>query len=117
MPRKLRPGTYIGLSRSINFMGFDFLAESEVRVTDFGQGPTGLSGPPEFSDPGWGPEYDVEEIILHLDDAKRLGPGFRTDGALFDHLCKVFDDAIAEAIPEHEPEPDWMDEDYYRGDR
>lgn len=119
----LRPGAYLEVQRPLSLMGFDFLAEIEVRVTDFGQGPTGLNGPPEFSDPGWGAEFEVEEIILHLDEPGRFGPAFVTNGALFEGLAAHFSDDISEAIALHEPEPNpWdegreYDEDYYRDDR
>lgn len=119
MIRSLKPGAYVQATCYLDFMGFEFMAEIEIRVTDFGQGPTGLNGPPELSDPGWGAEYDIEEIILHLDEPNRFGPGFQATGALFELLAEHFDDDAAQAVADYEPpERDWeYDEDYYRGDR
>ena len=119
MPRTLKPGAYVQTTSYLDLMGHDFLAEIEIRVTDFGQGPTGLSGPPELSDPGWGPEFEIEEIILHLDEPRRFGPGFVATGAFFEVLANHFEDDVLQAIADYEPddEPWDFDEDYYRDER
>lgn len=79
---------------SLSFMGFDFLAEITFSISSFG-------APASWDDPGWGPEFDVQSIVLFNDD-----PDYRdcqphtTTGALFHLLANLrsTDDAILSTI-------------------
>lgn len=40
--------------------------EMELNCTQFGEAPSGQFGPPEFYDPGSGPEFNLEEVRILL---------------------------------------------------
>ena len=87
----------------INFMGFDFICDIDITIYSFGEAPTGLYGPPEFYDPGSGPDFCIESIFLQLDDGEPH-PKFEATGALFKCLAnsRSIDDAILDYIAERE---------------
>jgi hypothetical protein len=95
----------------INFMGEDFIAVVDYRVTSYG-------APESWSsyggDPAEPPEWEVDSIVLCWDRIGGLGSEFEATGELFDHLNNLdkVNDAICEAIcSDGPPEPDY-DYDY-----
>ena len=44
---------------------FSFEVEVDLNCTAFGEKPSGMSGPPEFYDPGSGPEFEVDAIRVN----------------------------------------------------
>jgi len=95
----------------LSFMGEDFLAEIDITVTSWGC-EARIYGPPEDCYPAEPPEWDVESIVLWLDDPNRPDCGlFEATGALFDVLSEHFADAIAEQIAEAEAYADDWDPD------
>jgi hypothetical protein len=87
----------------INFMGFDFICDIDISIHSFGEAPSGLYGPPEFYDPGSGPDFTIYTIHLSL-DGPSPGPKFEATGALFKCLVnsRSIDDAILSYISEQE---------------
>ena len=92
----------------INFMGFDFICDIDMQIYNFGEAPSGLYGPPEFYDPGCGPDFTVYSIHLQL-DGLTPGPRFEATGALFKCLVnsRAIDDAVLAHIAEREASMDW----------
>jgi hypothetical protein len=93
------------ITRSFNFMGFDFLAEIEYRVTYWGC-PAKTYGPPENCYPAEAPEWEVESIAIWLDIPGEDYPMHETTGKLLEHLSNYFSFMIEEAIDEYEFAPD-----------
>ncbi len=93
----------------LNFMGEEFIADVDYRVTYYGapaQGPSYCSG----GEPAEGPEWEIEYIALRRDYLDGFGPEFEATGALFHHLANLdkISDAISEEICEDgPPEPDY----------
>ena len=69
---------------SLNFMGHDFEAVIEYSVSDWGAPP--IIDYNYGGDPGWGPEWDIENITLREDREGDLGPDFIATGKLFQSL-------------------------------
>ena len=68
-----------------NLMGFEFVADVDWTLTYRGC-PAKLYGPPENCYPAEDPEWEINSIILHLDNGgNNFGPGFEATGALFLH--------------------------------
>ncbi|MFA7308313.1 MAG: hypothetical protein WC026_16770 [Hyphomicrobium sp.] len=91
----------------IKFMGEDFIAVVDYRVTSWG-------APESWSsyggDPAEPPEWETDSIFLRWDSMGGLGSEFEATGALFDHLNNLdkINDAICEAIcSDGPPEPDY----------
>jgi hypothetical protein len=108
------------LLSSLTLMGFDFCAEIEIEVLDWGTPPTGLYGPPEFYDPGASPDYAIESLTLQTDDCYALGAKFEATGELLRVLSNHFASEILQTIEASEPEDlsrSEYDEDYYRDER
>lgn len=82
------------------WMGTDVEATVTFDVTDWGSPPTRdyVNG----GDPGWGPEWDINEIVLREDRPGELGPAFTASGALFQALAwnEKINDAIQDSIAE-----------------
>jgi hypothetical protein len=97
----------------LNFMGEDFIAVVDYRVTSWGC-PAQLYGPPENCYPAEPPEWEIDSIVLRWDRVGGLGPEFEATGELFDHMNNLdkINDAICEAIcSDGPPEPEY-DYDY-----
>lgn len=85
---------------SLKFMGFDFLAEIDFTISDWGARAT-------WDDPGWGPEFEIHSIYLLNDDPDyRDAPPFLATGALFHLIANLrsTDDAILQTIADFEAE-------------
>lgn len=105
----------------LTFMGFDFIADVDYRVTSYGC-PAQTYGPPESCYPEEGPEWEIESIVLSRDIplnaeqhrlvkiGHRFTPEFEATGALFDCLANLgkVNEAICEAICTDGP-PDYDD--------
>jgi hypothetical protein len=96
------------ITRPFSFMGFDFLAEIEYRVTHWGC-PAKTYGPPENCYPAEAPEWEVESIAIALDFPHQDYIWHTTTGALFTTLADHFAPAIEAAIDHAEPDIDWID--------
>lgn len=96
------------MQTSINFMGFDFICDIDISIHNFGEAPSGLYGPPEFYDPGCGPDFTIYTIHLALDDLTP-GPRFEATGALFKCLMesRKIDEAILDHIAECASDLEW----------
>lgn len=81
----------------INFMGHDFEVEIDYEVTDWGS--KSIIDYNWGGDPGWGPEWDIETIILR-EDKEDMGPPFEATGKLFQILANntKINEAILEGI-------------------
>lgn len=92
----------------LNFMGEDFVADVDYRVTYWGCAAK-LYGPPENCWPAEAPEWEVESIVLMWDRPGGLGAEFEATGALFDHLASLdaITDSICEEVSDGPPEPDY----------
>ena len=44
---------------------FAFHVEVELTCSQYGEAPSGTMGPPEFYDPGCGPEFDVDAVLVN----------------------------------------------------
>lgn len=44
--------------------------EMELTCTQHGEAPSGMFGPPEYYDPGCGPEFDLDEVRILLGEGK-----------------------------------------------
>jgi len=84
----------------INFMGHDFEAEIEYNVTDYGA--KEIIDYNNGGDPGWEPEWDIENIYLREDKGwGDLGPTFEATGKLFSVLAnstKINDAVINDIV-------------------
>jgi hypothetical protein len=89
---------------SLNFMGFDFIADFEYRVTSWGCDAQ-TYGPPENCYPAESPEWEINRIRIYRDvpltaEEHRRNviktPIFEATGALFDCLADL--DAVKDAI-------------------
>ena len=83
----------------IPLMGFDFLADVELEIHSIGEAPSGRYGPPEFYDPGSGPDFTIFDIFLKLDDGEDH-PWHLATGELYKVLLRSrhIDEAILDAI-------------------
>jgi hypothetical protein len=84
----------------LNFMGEDFIAEVDYRVTYLGCAAR-TYGPPEDCYPAELPEWEIDSIFLLRDNAdKPAGPAFKATGALFVVLANLdkINDKILEDI-------------------
>lgn len=95
----------------LTFMGFDFVAEIDYRVTSYGS-PAHMGSFSYPGDPGDPPEWEIESIVLSRDIpltasehalcdlGYHFTPQFEATGALFDCLANLdkINDAICEAI-------------------
>jgi hypothetical protein len=93
------------ITRSFNFLGEDFLAEIEYRVTHWGCDAK-TYGPPEDCYPAEASEWEVESIAIWWDIPGKDYPMHETTGALFNVLAKYFSSMIEEAISENLLAPD-----------
>jgi hypothetical protein len=92
-----------------NFMGEDFIAQIEYRVSYFGCRGR-ISGPPERCFPDEPAEFEIDNIELWPDlGVKPQTPGFLATGALFDSLCEFFFDRVETHIFDNGPDTDWID--------
>jgi len=86
---------------NIDFMGREFRAEIEYEVTD--PGSKAIIDYNYGGDPGWGPEWDIEEITLceyRMDDDREwVGPCFKATGKLFQVLAR--NRYVVEAVSDH----------------
>ncbi len=92
----------------IYFMGEDFIAKVDYRVTSWGApatGPSYASG----GEPAEPPEWEIDSIELCWDRPGGLGPEFEATGELFHHLANLekINDAIGEEVSEGPPEHDY----------
>lgn len=106
----------------LNFMGFDFVADIDYRVTSYGCDAQ-ISGPPENCYPAEPPEWETNSILLQRDIpltaeqhrldklGHRFTPQFEATGALFDCLANLeaINDAICQEIDADGP-PDYSDD-------
>jgi hypothetical protein len=102
----------------LTFMGFDFCADIDYRVTSYGS-PAHMGSLSYPGDPGDPPEWEITSIWLYRDApmtaAELQGklittPIFVATGALFDCLANLdkINDAICEEIDsDGPPEPDF----------
>lgn len=90
------------LTTYFTLMGHDFTADIEFRVTYWGC-EARTYGPPEDCYPAEAPEYEVESIGIALDEPGIDYPYHEATGAFLDSLIARFDDAICEAIVNHDP--------------
>ena len=98
-------------------MGYDFVLEFDWTLTHKGSRPSGLNGPPEYSDPGSDPEWEIDRIWISLDRGGHISsPAFEATGELFDVLAALpqIDEVILEHIWEHGCDEDYDDRDYYQ---
>ncbi len=109
----------------LTFMGFDFIADVDYKVTSYGCDAQ-TYGPPENCYPAEPPEWEINSIVLYreelltkeqhrlFDRGHRFTPGFEATGALFDVLANLdaINDAICEEICMDGP-PDYSDDDNY----
>jgi hypothetical protein len=103
---------------SLNFFGFDFIADIDYRVTSYGS-PAHMGSLSYAGDPGDPPEWEIGSIVLYRDEPivagpgilgprsliRKAVPGFEVTGALFDVLANLdkINDAIGEEIATREP--------------
>jgi hypothetical protein len=101
----------------ISFMGFDFIADVDYRVTSYGS-PAHMGSLSYPGDPGDPPEWEIERITLQRDVTGPFCPEFVATGALFDCLAELdaVKDAIMQDIAEYDG-PDERDDDYGDCDR
>ena len=86
----------------INFMGHDFIADVDFRVTFWGSpesGPTYSSG----GEPAEGPEWEIDSIVLSRDELGYPTAPFEATGALLECLSnsEEINDAIRVEIEEY----------------
>jgi len=93
------------ITRPFTFLGEDFLAEVEFRVTHWGC-PAKTYGPPENCYPAEAPEWEVESIAIWWDKVGEDYPMHEATGAFLDTLAEYFAGQIEEAISEYSFAPD-----------
>lgn len=79
----------------ISFMGFPAVVTVDYRVTEHGARP--IIDYDNGGDPGWGPEWEIEQITIQVENGfGLLGPEFVATGELFKVLSDS--DEIEDAI-------------------
>lgn len=72
----------------------------ELTCSQHGEAPSGMFGPPEFYDPGSGPEFDLDEVRIEFgqDDKGKTIPDLILNPAQFDAMFgKIADDLFESA--------------------
>lgn len=87
----------------ITFKGEDYVARVEFTVTDWGSKP--IVDYVFGGDPGWGPEWEIDEIFLRQDTGDDNSVEFKATGADFADLCE--NDRIDDAIYTRVSEMEW----------
>lgn len=89
----------------------DFVRDDEETVLEVcysvtgGSAPSGLSGPPEYYDPGCPPEVEIEEAWLKADTDQADAPRVE----LTDAEAERFETEVLEDSETYEQEPDYDD--------
>ncbi len=78
---------------STDFMGFDASLTIEYQITDFGY-------PATWDDPGEGPEFEIDSIVMQIEGEDGPGPEFDLTGRLLGEFCRsrIVNDAVSETI-------------------